>query len=168
MLAFRYVTDPKAAKPYLWPLDVAGLAVTRSWPMEAGKVEAKDHIHQRSAWSCHGDVISLDVKFAKHFRDVKGVDFWSERKGHGRIVCTSVKRIGNGVETTNYLCICGNETILSEKRSLTLLPLDGTKRDPIVFDIDLHADRGAVVFADTKEGSLGVRAREEGSASITR
>ena len=100
-LAFRYVTDPKAAKPYLWPLDVAGLAVTRSWPMDAGKGEAKDHIHHRSAWFCHGDVVPLDVKFVKHFRDVKGVDFWSERRGHGRIVCTSVKKLGNGIETTN-------------------------------------------------------------------
>ena len=39
-LLTRYVIDEKAAKPYFWPINLAGSAVTRSWPMDDGKGEA--------------------------------------------------------------------------------------------------------------------------------
>ncbi len=158
-LLTRYVFDEKVAKPYFWPMNVAGSAVTRSWPMEEGKGEAKDHPHQKSAWFCHGDVIPQGVKFAKHFRDVEGVDFWSERKGHGKIVCTSAKVNGTTLETANEWRTAEGDPILDESRDLTLSSI-GADDYLLVLAIDLHAKYCGIVFGDTKEGSLGVRVRE--------
>src|SRR5688572_24071395 len=55
----RYVTGPNIAKPYFWPmLGPGGERLTRAWPMERGAPgESTDHVHQKSAWFCHGDVI---------------------------------------------------------------------------------------------------------------
>ena len=158
-LLTRYVIDERAAKPYFWPLNVAGSAVTRSWPMEAGKGEAKDHPHQKSAWFCHGDVVPQGMKFTKHFRDVEGVDFWSERKGHGKIVCTSAKVNGTTLETANEWRTAEGDPILAESRTLTVSSISPVNY-LLVLDIDLHAKFAGVVFADTKEGSMGVRVRE--------
>src|SRR5262245_65048448 len=87
-----YVIDPSAAKPYFWPMNaLPGVSVTRAWPMVAdAKGEAKDHKHHVSAWFCHGDVIPEGIDYKKHVKGVEGVDFWSEHKGHGTIVCTKV------------------------------------------------------------------------------
>ena len=49
--------------------------------------------------------------------------------------------------------------ILDEKRTLHLYDLG--KAYLIVLDIDLTASGGPVVFADTKEGAMGVRMRDE-------
>ena len=158
-LLTRYVIDEKVAKPYFWPLNVAGSGVTRSWPMDEGKGEAKDHPHQKSAWFCHGDVIPQGVKFAKHYRDVEGVDFWSERKGHGKIVCTSARVKGTTLETANEWRTGEGDPILGEARTLTLSSI-GADNYLLVLAIDLHAKFAGIVFGDTKEGSMGVRVRE--------
>src|SRR5688572_25043520 len=54
-----YHTRSDVAKPYLWPLLApGGIEATRAWPMEKGRAgETIDHVHQKSAWFCHGDVI---------------------------------------------------------------------------------------------------------------
>src|SRR5438067_12928189 len=89
----RYHNGPDVAKPYLWPLNApGGIPTTRGWPMQKGlKNETADHVHQKSAWFCHGDVIpeGLELKERSADKNVKGVDFWSEGKGHGTIVCVS-------------------------------------------------------------------------------
>src|SRR5262245_8445604 len=58
-VAGRYVIGPNVFKPYFWPLNApGGQPLTRGWPMvEAGPLDEKDHVHQKSAWFCHGDVI---------------------------------------------------------------------------------------------------------------
>src|SRR5215212_2513073 len=58
-LAGSYFFGPDLAKPYFWPLNSpAGEPFTRPWPMErAPRGEKTDHVHQKSAWFCHGDVI---------------------------------------------------------------------------------------------------------------
>jgi hypothetical protein len=158
-LLARYVIDEKAAKPYFWPLNVGGVSVTRGWPMDEGKGEAKDHPHQKSAWFCHGDVIPQGIKFVKHIRGVEGVDFWSEAKGHGNIVCTSAKVKGTTLVTTNEWRTAEGEPILAETRTMTLSAV-GAENYLIDIDIDLDAKFCGIVFGDTKEGSLGVRVRE--------
>ena len=89
-LVTRYHVGNNVAKPYFYPvLAPGGIAVTRSWPLETGApLETKDHIHQKSAWFCHGEVIPEGVTVVPSSdKHVKGVDFWSEAKGHGKIVC---------------------------------------------------------------------------------
>jgi hypothetical protein len=162
-----YVIDPSAAKPYFWPMyAMPGYSVTRAWPMvRDAKGEDKDHVHQRSAWFCHGDVIPEGLDYKKHFKDVKGVDFWSERKGHGTIVCTKVgepKRDDRNshawVATRNEWRTAEGQVILEEERTIHY-HLIGGNRYLIVLDIDLHASKYPITFGDTKEGSLGVRVR---------
>jgi hypothetical protein len=164
-LVARYVIDPRAAKPYFWPLNaLPGLAVTRSWPMEEGKGEAKDHVHQKSAWFCHGDVIPVGMDFKKHFKNVAGIDFWSEGKGHGDIVCVKVgepkidKNHGS-ITTTNEWRTAEGQKVMDETRTIHFYHF-GKGSNLIVLDINLHASVCPIEFGDTKEGSLGVRVRE--------
>jgi hypothetical protein len=164
-LVARYVTDSKAAKPYFWPVNaLPGMSVTRPWPMEEGKGEAKDHPHQKSVWFCHGDVIPVGMDYKKHFKNVEGIDFWSEGKGHGNIVVVKVgKPIAEknhaSITTTNEWRTAEGQKILDETRVIHLHHF-GKGSNLLVLNIDLHASTVDVKFGDTKEGSLGVRVRE--------
>jgi hypothetical protein len=154
-LVARYVIDPKARKPYFWPLNApSGEGLTANGP--------SDHVHHRSAWFCHGDVIPEGMELKHKVRGVKGVDFWSEDKNAGRIVCTGVspvkvKKNHGRVTTHNEWRTAGGKKVLDEKRTIHLYDL-GTSR-LLVLDIDLHASVVPLTFGDTKEGSLGVRVR---------
>jgi hypothetical protein len=179
-LVSRYHIAASQAKPFLWPLNAPnGMPLTRAWPMEpAPEGGTKDHVHQKSAWFCHGDVLPEGVELKHKIRGVDGVDFWSEAKGHGKMVCT---RVGTprrdpkhpdraSIDTTNEWRTADGVKILDEKRTLTLYDLG--KAYLIVFDIDLQASGGPVVFEDTKEGAMGVRVRDElrvqkGNGTIT-
>jgi len=164
-LVARYVIDEKVAKPYFWPLyALPGKAVTRSWPMEPGKGEATDHVHQKSAWFCHGDVIPEGIDYKKHIRGVTGIDFWSEAKGHGKIVCVRIETPVSDsqsahLQTSNEWRTAEGQKILDETRSISLQPL-GKNRVLLILDIALTASVCPITFGDTKEGSLGVRVRE--------
>src|SRR5206468_4189971 len=63
---FAAASEPRLAKPFLWPLlGPGGALMTRDWPMKKGSPgESNDHVHQKSVWFCHGDVIpeGLEIK----------------------------------------------------------------------------------------------------------
>ena len=164
-LVGRYVIGADVAKPYFWPLNVpGGEAITRGWPMtppEPG--EQTDHPHQKSAWFCHGDVIPEGIVLVDKIRGVTGVDFWSEAKGHGKIVCVEVGKAtrqkgGVSVPTRNEWRTARGMKILDEARTITVHDLGGAWL--VVLDIDLHASVCPITFGDTKEGSMGVRVRD--------
>lgn len=167
-LVGRYHIDAKWAKPIFWPLKApGGIEITRDWPMKKKTPDEKgDHPHQKSAWFCHGDVIpeGLDLKVKSSDKRVKGVDFWSEGGGHGRIVCTSVgeaksARVGASIATKNEWRTADGIKIMDETRTIRLH--DFGKARLIVFDIDLHASVCPITFGDTKEGAMGVRVHEQ-------
>ena len=158
----RYEFGPKTVRPYLWPLLAPGGApVTRAWPMEpALPGGSTDHPHQKSAWFCHGDVIPEGIELKEKIRGVRGVDFWSEGKGRGRIVCTDVGKPESEakhahIATRNEWRTADGMKILDETRMLHLYDLG--KARLFVLDIDLHASVAPITFGDTKEGSFGVR-----------
>jgi hypothetical protein len=164
-LAARYNKGPAVAKPYFWPLYApGGVAVTRAWPMVPAKEgESTDHPHQKSAWFCHGDVIPEGLEVKDKIQGVRGVDFWSEARGHGRIVCTRVEK--PVVEGDHGRVVAHNEwrtadgtKILDETRTIHLHNLGGARL--FVFDIDLSAGVCPITFGDTKEGALGVRVND--------
>jgi len=164
----RYHIGQGIAKPYLWPLNApGGIPVTRGWPMETGlPAETKDHIHQKSAWFCHGDVIpeGLELKSRSSDKRVKGVDFWSETPGHGRIVVMEVEKpTAEGsqarVATKNEWRGPEGTKIMDENRTITVRNLGNARL--IILDIDLHASVCPITFGDTKEGSMGVRVNDE-------
>jgi len=167
-LVTRYVIADDIAKPYLWPLNAPGnVAVTRGWPMQKGLAqETTDHVHQKSAWFCHGDVIpeGLELKERSADKHVKGVDFWSETRGHGRIVCVEVadeKSDGSkaSVVTRNEWRAPDGTKIMDERRVITVRNFGDSRL--IALDIDLHASVCPITFGDTKEGSMGVRVSDE-------
>jgi hypothetical protein len=158
----RYNIGPDVAKPYVWPLNApGGVPVTRAWPMVKGQAgESTDHPHQKSAWFCHGDVMPEGIELKDRIKGVEGVDFWSEAKGHGRIVCTKVgeRKISSNqgqVATHNEWRTADGTKIMDEDRTVHLYDLGGARL--LVFDIDLHASVCPITFGDTKEGSFGIR-----------
>lgn len=170
----RYATDPKYSKPFLYPVLAPGnVPVTRGWPIEKGLPgEVKtDHVHQKSVWFCHGDVIpeGIELKVKTADRHGKGVDYWSETKDkdgnprHGQIVVVKVgepKATAGGVrvETVNEWKSAEGTKILDESRVITFRPTPEGRL--FVFEITLKATVCPIRFGDTKEGSFGIRVHD--------
>jgi hypothetical protein len=167
-LISRYRTAASVAKPYLWPLKGPGdVPLTRAWPMEkpAPPGGSTDHVHQKSAWFCHGDVIpeGLDLTPAEKARGVEGIDFWAEEKGHGVIACTYVGEPhveGNHgrLTTRNEWRTATGRKVLDETRTLHFYDFGDARL--FVVDTDLVASVVPITFGDTKEGSFGVRVND--------
>lgn len=161
-LVTRYHHGAEVAKPYFWPMIAPnGAAVTRAWPMEKGAAkETTDHVHQKSAWFCHGDVIPEGVELTDRIRGVVGVDFWSESKGHGKMVVRKLETEATGrIVTENEWQTSAGQPILVEKRTITLRK--AATGLLISVTCELQASVCPVVFGDTKEGSFGVRVNDE-------
>jgi hypothetical protein len=161
----RYNKGEAVAKPYLWPLNApGGVPVTRGWPMtEKQPGGSDDHVHQKSVWFCHGDVIPEGIEIKQKIKGVDGVDFWSENKAAGKIVCTKVgePKVDKDhvtVATHNEWRTAEGTKVLDEDRTLHFYDLGNARL--FVFDIDLHATVTPLSFGDTKEGSFGVRVND--------
>jgi hypothetical protein len=156
-LVGTYLHGKEWAKPYLYPLNApGGIAVTRTTPL--------DHIHQKSAWFTHGDVIPEGIEITHKEKGVDGVNFWGEAPGHGVIACIAVdepkiEKNHGRVTTRNEWRTAEGVKIMDETRTIHLYDLG--KARLFVFDIDLHADVVPITFGDTKEGSFGVRVADE-------
>lgn len=156
------------AKPFFWPVHApGGVPVTRAWPMQPSKPgETTDHVHQKSAWFCHGDVIAegLELKERSADKRVHGIDFWAETPGHGRIVCVEVgepKPVAPNhvmISTRNEWVAPGGTKVMEESRTIHLIALPAGRL--IALDVDLHANVCPITFGDTKEGSMGVRVND--------
>ncbi len=162
----RYHIGDSLAKPYFWPLRSAnGVAVTRAWPMDKAQPGGStDHVHQKSAWFCHGDVIPEGLPLKDRIKGVEGVDFWSEAPGHGRIVCTHVDQPRSAknhatVVTRNEWRTADGAKVLDETRTISLYKVGESRL--YVLDIDLVASVVPITFGDTKEGSIGVRVSDD-------
>jgi hypothetical protein len=152
-LVTRLHIAPSFAKPIFWPMNAPGkVPLTRAWPMRkdiAG--ETTDHIHQKSAWWCHGDIIAEGIELKDRIKGVDGVDFWSEAKGHGRIVVKEVGEVKNARGAA----------------SITIHFYTFGKTRLIVMTSNLSASVTTIVFGDTKEGSFGIRINDQITASKT-
>ena len=156
------------AKPIFYPMNAPnGVPVTRAWPMEKGaKNETIDHVHQKSAWFTHGDVIAEGMKATKPNKSVEGTDFWAELPpaGCGKIVCVdvSIKKQDKDhivIVTKNEWISSDGKKILDETRTIHVHQLVGAWL--IVCDSDLFASVTTIIFGDTKEGSFGVRVNDQ-------
>jgi hypothetical protein len=166
-LVAKYHVGDNVAKPYFYPMNAPGdICVTRGWPMVKGlPKQSTDHIHQKSAWFCHGDVIPDGIELKQKINGVEGVDFWSEAPGHGKIVCVDVGtpkaegKDGAVVTTKNEWRTADGTKIVDEMRTIHLHDLGNARL--FVLEIDLHASVCPITFGDTKEGSMGVRVNDE-------
>jgi len=165
-LVSRYHIGENVAKPYFWPMNAPGdIPVTRAWPMKEGEPkETKDHVHQKSAWFCHGDIIPEGLELKQKIKGVEGVDFWSEAPGHGIIAVVSVDEPVSGnragsVRTKNEWRTADGQKVLDEVRTIQLLDLGVARM--FILEIELNASVCNLTFGDTKEGSMGVRVNDE-------
>src|SRR5260370_6840202 len=99
-------------------------------------------------------------------RGVAGVDFWSEGKGHGRIVCVDVGKPARqkgsvSVPTRNEWRTARGVKVLDEARKFSVHDLGGAWL--VGLDIDLHALFCPITFRAPKAGSMRVPLR----ASLT-
>lgn len=171
----KYATAASVAKPYLYPvLAPNGVGVTRNWPVAKGLPgeATTDHIHQKSVWFCHGDVIpeGIELKIKSANKGDKGVDFWSEAKDkdgtprHGTIKCVKVgepKQIAKNhasIETQNEWITPDGVKIMDEVRVIHFIDLPEGRM--FAFDITLKANVCPITFGDTKEGSFGIRVHD--------
>src|SRR5947209_1050667 len=127
VLVTRYHVSAAYSKPIFWPVRAPnGAPLTRSWPLAKDVPgESTDHVHQKSAWFCHGDVVPEGMELKDRVKGVAGVDFWSEAKGHGNIVCTKVEEPKNQgsharVTTHNEWRMADGTKIMDEKRVISL------------------------------------------------
>jgi hypothetical protein len=164
-LAGRYHKSADLARPYLWPLmGPERVPLTRGWPMEKPTPGgSSDHPHHQSAWFGYGVVIPEGIELKQHVRSALGVDFWSDAKGRGRIVCTEVGAPAIDpsharLPTRNQWQSADGITILDESRALSLYPQSGAWL--LVVDIDLVAPRCPITFGDTKEGAFAIRVND--------
>lgn len=165
-LVTRYHVGKEYAKPIFWPvLAPGGVPLTRAWPMVKGTPgESTDHVHQKSAWFCHGDVIPDGIPLKNKVKGVEGVDFWAEGKGHGNIVCTKVAEPQNKgnhaqVGTHNEWRMADGTKIMDEDRLIRFYQVGGARL--VTVEIDLEASVCPITFGDTKEGSFGVRINDQ-------
>src|SRR5262245_21841874 len=155
-LAARYEHGAKWVRPIFWPVHApSGAILTANGP--------KDHPHHKSIWFCHGDVIPEGIELKNKIKGIAGVDFWSERKGQGRLVCAKewlVKEQGNQrwLTTKNEWRTGDNTKIIDETRTIEFHDLG--KAWLIVLDTDLHASVCPITFGDTKEGAIALRVNE--------
>lgn len=160
-LVTTYHIGPDVAKPYFWPVNApGGVPATRGWPMEkAEEGGTTDHVHQKSMWFCHGDVIPHGLEVKDKIRGVDGVDFWSESKGHGKMIVKSIEIDGPVLSSVNEWTTADGAKILDEKRVVRLIAMP--KGRLFVIDSELMASNVPVTFGDTKEGSMGVRVHDQ-------
>lgn len=165
-LVARYDFAPQLPKPIFWPIKAPGdVIVTRAYPMAAATPGgSKDHEHHQSVWFCWGDVIPEGLELKEKLKNIKGVDFWSVHKGHGRIVCTGCQqpKLAKGraqLQTANEWRTADGVPVLHETRIVTLHDLG--KAWLIVLDIDLHARYAPITFGDTKEGGMAIRVHDQ-------
>ncbi|HEV3386383.1 MAG TPA: PmoA family protein, partial [Gemmata sp.] len=173
-LVAKYATDSKYSKPFLYPLLAPGqLPVTRAYPIEpATPGGSNDHIHQKSVWFCHGDIIpeGIELKIKAADKTNKGVDFWSESKDkdgtkrHGQIKCVKIgepkitSKNQVSVETLNEWFTPDGVKIIDEVRTIHFF--ERAEGRLFAFDIVLKATVCPIRFGDTKEGSFGIRTHD--------
>src|SRR5712691_1193992 len=150
-----YVWPVQVKKPVIYPLRSAkGTLVTRGWPLNPRPGERIDHPHHVGLWF--------------NYESVNGLDFWNNSDAikradrakmgaivHRRIVSAQGGR-GRGELTTESGWVMPAGKVLLHERTQFVFAGDATTRtiDRIA---TLTAADERVVFADAKDGMLGMR-----------
>jgi hypothetical protein len=165
-LVCRYHKGPDIAKPFFWPVHGPhDVGLTRAWPMEkASAGGSMDHVHQKSVWFGHGDIIPEGIKLKTKSKGAAGVDFWSEGVGHGTIICTDIQapvlsRDRARLVTHNEWRAADATKLLEETRTIQFQDYGETRL--LILDIDLQATVAPITIGDTKEGTFGVRVNDQ-------
>jgi len=139
-------------KPILYPvIGPHGIPMTRNYPMKEGvEGEAKDHPHHKSLWFSHGNV--------------NGVDFWGEGEKMGKVLHKEAwqlpVRSDAGVINANAQWrTADGVVVLEEERAIVVTASTNARIIDLI--VNLFARDDAVIFGDTKEGTMAIRTRPE-------
>jgi hypothetical protein len=150
-----YIWPNTLKKPVLYPLRTAtGTVITRGFPLEPRPGERVDHPHHVGLWFNYGDVNKLD--FWNNSDEIKP----EVKHKYGSIRHSKIKSVKSGKERgeleveMEWLAPDG-KVILREE---TLFIFRATKDQRAIDRLTkLTALDEGVVFADNKEGVLGIR-----------
>jgi hypothetical protein len=152
-----YIWPERLAKPVLFPLRSAGgTLVTRGFPLDPRPGERVDHPHQVGLWLNYGHV--------------DGVDFWNNSEAlspedaakMGRIHHRAIKAAESG-DTRGTLEVEANwimpdgSTVLRESTRFVFRGASQTRLVDRITTLAAPAAGKRVLFADNKEGLLGLR-----------
>jgi hypothetical protein len=154
-----YVWSEKLKVPVLYPLRTAqGTIVTRGFPLDPRPGERVDHPHHVGLWLNYGNV--------------NGVDFWNnsislppeQQQKMGTVVHRRITGASNGKEHGELVVemdwvMPDGQPILRE--NTTFVFHSGPNLRAVDRSTTLTALTQRVVFADNKEGMLGLRVRRE-------
>jgi hypothetical protein len=150
-----YIWPNTLKKPVLYPLrTAAGTVVTRGYPLEPRAGERVDHPHHVGLWLNYGDVNKLD--FWNNSDAIKP----EEKHKYGSIRHSKIKRVKNGKERgeleveTEWLTPDGKAIVREETTFIFHANQNQRAIDRIT---KLTALDARVIFADNKEGVLGMR-----------
>jgi hypothetical protein len=146
-----YFLSADGNKPYVYPLRTAsGILVTRHFPMDEFPGETHDHPHHRGMFFAHGDI--------------NGVNFWATEASiknpkKGSMVLKKVVEAKGGAKSGTVKAVFdgldpAGKPMMTETRTLTFY--SGPELRVIDFEIRIDALR-QLKFADTKEGTFGIR-----------
>jgi len=150
-----YLWPERVKKPVLDPIRSAkGTIVTRGWPLNPRPGERVDHPHHVGLWF--------------NYESVNGVDFWNNSDGlnpahaakmgaivHRRIVTAKSGADRGELVTESDWVLPGGKTLLHERTQLSFSGDASTRTIERIATLTALDDR--VVFADAKDGMLGMR-----------
>jgi hypothetical protein len=138
-------------KPYFYPLrSASGKMVTRNHPIEPGKGDSTDHIHQKGLWLAHDNV--------------NGYNFWATEPSQvnartGRIALEKVVKLKSGKKSGLLRVLfdwkdANGNLLLSEDRRTVIYS------DPVLRTMDLDVvltPAVKVTFGDSTDGFFAMR-----------
>ena len=154
----RFIYPDSLEKPVLFPIyDAGGVFVTRGFPMELRPGEPTDHPHHLGLWLT--------------YENVNGLDFWNnsyaiplEKKSqYGWIKTDSILDIISGtIGILRYHAKWVNQQNQTLMEENTRYEFSGTTKQERIIDriTELTADTD-ILFADAKDGMLGLRLTKE-------
>jgi hypothetical protein len=150
-----YIWPTKLAKPVLYPIRTArGAVVTRGFPLETRPGERVDHPHHAGLWF--------------NYESVNGLDFWNNSEAikpedapkMGTIYHRSISSVKSGNEQGELEVEADWQTYDKKvllKENTRFVFRGGPNFRSVDRFTTLHAQNEKVVFADAKDGLLGLR-----------
>ena len=163
-----YIWLERLAKPVLFPIRTArGTLVTRGFPLEPRPGERVDHPHQVGLWFDYGDV--------------NGIDFWNNSEARppdqaakmGTIRHRGISRAKGGIGRGRLDVVADwimpdGSTVLEETTGFVFRGTDDARSIDRITTLLVPADGTRVLFADNKEGVLGLRVTRALEAPATK
>lgn len=150
-----YIWPVRLAKPVLYPLRTSrGTIVTRGYPLEARPGERVDHPHQAGMWLT--------------YENVNGIDFWNNSEAiarqdapkmgsiEHRAILSAKGGMGQGELEVEADWLTYDKKLLLKERTRYVFRAGADVRS-IDRITTLEAQGDTVVFADAKDGMLGLR-----------